>query len=341
MKLHRQTLSRKKSGKIQKHGFKQKRAIKALRAEIDLLHSYSTDTVYRLCYASMTYQYVSPNVEKLLGLKPEEMTGETFREMILEMRLVQDGMRKVEDFGGLEDSRKQGNTLKWQADYRLRTRDEREIWLSDISYPWLDEKGAIIGSVGALRDITDRVQAEEKLRHELVRMANTDMLTGLANRHFFFERLDQELKLQRRSKGHLSVMIIDVDHFKKINDRFGHPAGDEVLGQLSKVIQTCLRETDVAARIGGEEFGILLPDTSDEGAYWVADRIRNEVAKFTFEIGKEKMPLGCTVSIGVAGVRYGERMNATSLYKLADTRLYIAKHTGRNQVSMDEVLSLH
>jgi PAS domain S-box-containing protein len=231
--------------------------IEQLKGEISLLHSYATDTVYRLRYATMQYEYVSPNVEKLLGFSPDELTAMNFRDLILETRIIHDGMRRVEDFTGLETARKLGETLKWQADYRLRTKDGREIWVSDISYPWLGEDGGIIGSVGSLRDITDRVLAEETLREELVRLANSDALTGLSNRSHFFNRLEQELKLQRRSGNPLSLIVMDIDHFKRINDRYGHPAGDRVLLQVASVMLSCLRETDIAARLGGEECGLL------------------------------------------------------------------------------------
>ena len=317
----------------------EKQVIAELKAEIALLHATSTDTIYRLRYRSMTYDYISPNVVKLLGYRPDELNGMNFRDLILETRNIHDGMRTVDDFGGLEMARRQGETVKWQADYHLRTKDGREIWVADISYPWVDEDGAIIGSVGSLRDITDRVEAETHLRAELVAMANTDFLTGLHNRRFFFERMDQELKRQQRSGESLSMMLIDLDHFKKINDRFGHPEGDAVLKKIANIILSCLRETDVAARVGGEEFAVLLPETSDEGAYWVADRIRNEVAAHRFEL--RNVVITCTVSIGVAGSPKQDHLNGAQLYKLADTRLYIAKHTGRNQVSMDEVLNLH
>jgi diguanylate cyclase (GGDEF)-like protein len=249
-------------------------------------------------------------------------------------------MKRVNDFSSLEERREQGEVNKWQADYLVQTKDGRQIWISDISYPWFDRRGNVIGSVGSLRDISDRIHAEEQVKAELTRLANTDPLTGAANRRVFFERAEDEIKRNRRSRRSLSVLLIDIDHFKKINDSYGHDFGDHVIRETTKVIQTCLRETDLLARLGGEEFGVLLPDTPADGAFWVAERIRTAIAKHDFA-RDPKSPIGCTVSIGVADAIQDEAEDATRIYKIADTRLYIAKNMGRNQVSMDEIVALH
>jgi diguanylate cyclase (GGDEF)-like protein/PAS domain S-box-containing protein len=315
--------------------------INDLKSEIELLTSYSTDTIYRLRYDTMKYDYISPTVVRLLGFSDKEMRQINVRSLILETRIVNDGMKKVENFTNLEEQRKRGDVNKWQADYLMKTKDGRKIWVSDISYPWFDKDGTIIGSVGSLRDISDRIDAENKAREELVRIANTDSLTGLSNRRVFFSRLEEEIKRCKRSRNDVSVLIVDIDHFKKINDTYGHDVGDFVLTGAAQLMKSCLRETDLAARLGGEEFGILLPDTPAEGAYWVAERIRSQMAKHSFAAGEKQVPLGCTVSIGVAGARFDQNMDANALYKIADTRLYIAKNTGRNQVSIDELVHLH
>jgi len=315
--------------------------LRELKAEIELLTSYSTDTIYRLRYDTMTYDYISPSITRLLGYQPEEFRQMNIRNLILETRIITDGMKLVESFKNLEESRRKGEVAKWQADYLMRTKDGRKVWISDISYPWFDKRGAIVGSVGSLRDITERVEAEARVREELTRLAHTDVLTGLTNRKVFFSKLEEELRRLKRSKQEFSILLIDIDHFKKVNDLFGHEVGDRVLEAVADIIRSCLRETDTGSRLGGEEFGIILPETPAEGAYWVAERIRSSVAKFTHMTGTNKnIPVGCTVSIGVAGARSGDSGDATQLYKAADQRLYIAKNLGRNQVSMDE-LEMH
>lgn len=312
-----------------------------LKSEVELLSSFSTDVIYRLRYDTMKYDYISPSVTKLLGYNPAELMDMSVRTLIQETRIVSDGMKTVESYETLEENRRRGDVSKWQADYLMRTKDGRKVWVSDISYPWFDKKGAIIGSVGSLRDITERVEAESRVKEELINTANTDPLTGLVNRRVFFTRMEEELRRVKRSHTDISVLLIDIDHFKTVNDSYGHDAGDQVLTEITTLIQACLRETDTAARLGGEEFGCLLPETPASGAYWVAERIRTSIAKHSFMVSNGTQPVGCTVSIGIAGARFDEDTDAQSLYKVADTRLYIAKHTGRNQVSIDELVSLH
>lgn len=323
-----------------RHMFDYLARVNDLKSEIDLLTSYSTDVIYRLRYDTMQYDYISPSVIRLLGYTPTEMKTLNFRSLIRETRIVADGMRKVDSFSQLEHNRKTGDVSKWQADYLVQTKDGRRIWVSDISYPWFDGDGNIIGSVGSLRDISDRIAAEEMVKAELTRMANTDPLTGIANRRVFFERVDEEIKRIRRNGHALSILIIDLDHFKKVNDTHGHDVGDEVIREASRLICGCLRETDIGARLGGEEFGVFLPDTSAEGAYWVAERIRSAIAKHAFgeKLGKV---VRCTASIGIGETQGKEAVESTRLYKMADTRLYIAKNTGRNQVSVDELVAMH
>jgi diguanylate cyclase (GGDEF)-like protein/PAS domain S-box-containing protein len=314
---------------------------KKLKEELQLLTSYSSDTVYRLHYDNMRYDYVSPAIVKLLGFSPDEMKQVNFRSLILEIKIISNGVISVSSLDDLEQSRKNGDVNKWQADYLVRTKDGRKIWITDISYPWLDKSGKIVGSIGTLRDINDRVQAEEQSKEELIRLAHTDILTGLGNRRTFFEAVDKELKRNLRSKSNFSILLIDIDYFKKINDTYGHVAGDKILNELGQVMKSCIRDTDLIARVGGEEFGVFLPDTNEGGAFWVADRICKRVAKHNFFIKDSIMPINTTVSIGIASNQSKLEINSTDLYKQADTRLYIAKNMGRNQVSMDEIVQVH
>jgi diguanylate cyclase (GGDEF)-like protein/PAS domain S-box-containing protein len=315
--------------------------ISRLEDELELLTTNSSDTVYRLRYNSMSYDYVSPSIVKLLGFTPEEMMAMNFRSLIIDTKLISNGLQSVMHYGDLEEARRRGDVSKWQADYLIRTKDGRKIWITDISYPWFNERGDIIGSIGSLRDITDRVRAEQLIKDELIRLAHTDPLTGIANRRHFFEKVEEELKRIKRSGSEFSILLIDVDHFKKINDIYGHDVGDKMLTEIATLIQSCLRETDLCARIGGEEFSVFLPDTQENGAFWVADRICSRIAKHSFFVADGKTPMNLTVSIGVAGANSSSDLTSAQLYKNADTRLYIAKHTGRNQVSADEIVHLH
>lgn len=322
-------------------GLKMKTELDSLRKEIEFLTSYSSDTVYRLRYSDMRYDYISPAVTRLLGFGVEEIKKVNFRSLIVETRIVTNGMRSVDSFDDLEKKRKGGDVGKWQADYLIRTKSGDKIWVSDISYPWFDKNGDIIGSVGTLRDISERVQIEGQIKGELEKLANTDSLTGIANRREFFTVLDKELRRMGRSEEPVSVLIIDIDHFKKVNDLHGHDVGDIVLVNIGRIIKSCVRETDIAARLGGEEFGVVLPMTDSQGAFWVAERIRKSVMKHEFSLGVDKATISCSVSIGSATASQSDKKDSSELYKIADTRLYIAKNTGRNQVSVDEIMQTH
>lgn len=172
-------------------------------------------------------------------------------------------------------------------------------------------------------------------------MSDHDELTGLHGRQFFFDILEWELRRILRSRNDVSLCLIDIDNFRDINERYGRSAGDEVLCQIADIIAICCRDTDLPARLGGEEFGVFLPDTAVDGADEVAERIRKAVAKHEFKIS-DKLSIHCTVSIGIAGADYEDAMNtSTTLYRIAETRLYIAKHSGRDQVAKDAILNLH
>ena len=174
-------------------------------------------------------------------------------------------------------------------------------------------------------------------RARLVRSGITDVLTGWHNRRYLQTRLHEELARCRRERSALTCLMIDVDHFKRINDRHGHLAGDEVLRQLARCVDAEVRGSDVSARYGGEEFVILLPSTGIEAGRVLAERIRSAVAAESFEIENVAEPLPITVSIGVAEYRPGPsqedlKVAGEKLLALADLALYDAKAGGRNSV---------
>lgn len=173
----------------------------------------------------------------------------------------------------------------------------------------------------------DRKNRELKEANETVaRLASTDALTGLANRRTLREALQREIARAQRLGEHVSVVICDLDHFKSINDRYGHITGDHVLVSAATVFKNQLRPYDLAARYGGEEFVLLLPATSTDGAIVVAERMRSKIA----EIKLPDCPQQITVSIGVATWIAGEAPE--QLVARADAALYIAKSAGRNRV---------
>jgi diguanylate cyclase (GGDEF)-like protein len=161
-------------------------------------------------------------------------------------------------------------------------------------------------------------------------MAVTDGLTGLYNHREFYQSLRRELERARRYRHTLSLLMIDVDDFKRFNDRFGHPAGDIALQDISKLLRKCARTTDIIARYGGEEFAVILPESTPGGALMVAERIKSEVGAHNFILNASD-PVHLTVSIGIYSSLNGE-VSEDEIVSLADEASYIAKKSGKNRV---------
>lgn len=176
--------------------------------------------------------------------------------------------------------------------------------------------------------LTDENQ--EKILRQLYENSVHDPLTGVYNRHFFLERLNAELAYAGRHKAPASLLMLDVDHFKLVNDTYGHPAGDAVLKQIAATAKELVRIEDVLARYGGEEFVVLLRGIGLSGAGRAAERIRGAIEKAPTIL--EGQAISTTVSIGAASLACVGKPDSEALVSLADRRLYLAKHGGRNRV---------
>jgi diguanylate cyclase (GGDEF)-like protein len=172
-------------------------------------------------------------------------------------------------------------------------------------------------------------EQQRELLQQLYESSTRDGLTGLCNRRHFGDRLAAEVAFSRRHGTALGLVLIDIDHFKTINDRFGHAAGDAVLRQLGPAMKRQLRTEDIIARIGGEEFAVILRGIAIEGCARLADRLRGVVAATQFLLDTAQLPV--TISLGCASLR-GAETTAAVLNRLADARLYEAKRQGRNRV---------
>ena len=181
----------------------------------------------------------------------------------------------------------------------------------------------------ALNDISARKQLEAELFHQ----ASTDALTGISNRRYFMARGDQELRRARRFARPLAVMMIDIDHFKGINDTHGHAGGDLVLQEIVKFCIASLRGTDSIGRLGGEEFAVLMPETELRAAAEVADRLRQYIA--AQRIAVDAQIVHCTVSIGIAALQ-PQDTDMDALLQRADHALYLAKRSGRDRIIVAE-----
>lgn len=178
---------------------------------------------------------------------------------------------------------------------------------------------------------------QDELKHSnelLLELSNTDHLTGLFNRRFMMEALDKEVQRTIRKGGNLSLILLDIDHFKQVNDTYGHLQGDIVLQQVAVHLQKELRSYDCAARYGGEEFVAILPDSSLEESIFVANRIRLAIQGIRFDGSLESLSL--TVSLGVSWFSADQSPTVDGFIKQADDALYRAKANGRNRVEFHQ-----
>jgi len=206
-----------------------------------------------------------------------------------------------------------------------------------ILSPLFDDEGN--GNVSQVMisvfDISDWISYQNELlrsQTELQRLSQTDDLTQIPNRRSVMDRLTEELQIHKRKKRPLSMALLDIDHFKKINDKHGHHTGDVILRDMAQLVSGLLREYDVMGRYGGEEFLLVLPETCEEIAFKVADRLREAVAEHEFRVNERSHRI--TVSLGVACKDDEEIPSLEDLFKEADRCLYLAKKSGRNRTEI-------
>jgi len=179
--------------------------------------------------------------------------------------------------------------------------------------------------------IAENLLIRESSSEDLVRFAFTDYLTGLRTRGYFEQELDLEFKRAERRRQKFALLMIDIDHFKQLNDTLGHHAGDQVLRDVASILVKDMREIDTVARYGGEEFVIVLPETTQLGAMYVAERLRHAVEQAKFLAGSPRSIRRLTISIGVSVYDSDARFKR-ELIEASDAALYAAKHEGRNRV---------
>jgi diguanylate cyclase (GGDEF)-like protein/PAS domain S-box-containing protein len=264
--------------------------------------------------AESRFSYLSPVCEKLLGYKPEELIGHHFFET-----LTEEGMEITEQAMAIK---------KTSLSMPHRRKDGSEVWLDVTVNGEYDETGKLIGLHGIGRDATERRNMEEQVRQ----LAFCDTLTGLPNRRTLNDRLSQALVRSKREQLRLGLLFIDLDKFKPVNDEHGHAIGDWLLQAVAKRIENCLRASDTAARVGGDEFVVLLPSLqSPDDALAVAEKIRQALSLPL--ITRSQLTLSAAASIGVA--TYPEHgQTEESLFRIGDSAMYQAKKAGGNRVGM-------
>jgi len=204
------------------------------------------------------------------------------------------------------------------------TKAGRPVWVEANIVPLATSEGAPPRFAAIERDVTEEVGRE----HDLEGLAYSDPLTRLANRRHYEHVLHQELSRAARTRAPLSLTILDIDHFKAVNDAWGHPVGDEVLVAVSEAIRGALRAYDHAARVGGEEFAIILPGADRRVTRLVIERVRTHIASRSVRAGAQTIRVTCS-----GGLAWAEPDDTpASLNSRADRALYLAKNGGRNQV---------
>ncbi|HKJ88017.1 MAG TPA: diguanylate cyclase [Gammaproteobacteria bacterium] len=261
-------------------------------------------------------EYVNPSFERATGYSRGEVRGRR-------PSFLHDGRQEAEVEEELWRTVRAGRS--WKGELVSRRKDGRMFTGEETVSPVQDREGKIVRFVAVMRDVTERKRLERKLEHR----ATHDPLTGVCNRQRFQELLNQEAEEATRYGRPVSLILLDIDHFKQVNDSYGHAAGDRVLERVTEVLQGRLRASDVLGRWGGEEFMVLLPETSLSNARKVAEDLRASL-----ESASIPTVARVTASFGVTELKRGEPR--TELLRRVDEALYRAKEAGRNRVRASE-----
>lgn len=226
-----------------------------------------------------------------------------------------------------------GKTLAYETTYRIQAKNGSWKWFYDRGkVTKRSESGKPELVVGIVFDVTEQKQMEGQLAQQnkqLLELSMIDFSTKIFNRRALFEKLEQEKNRSDRYSNPFSILMIDIDHFKMINDSYGHLVGDKILIQVAETIGKIIRKIDFLGRYGGEEFMVILPEIDLPGGVNVAEKIRTKIQDSTFA---ENIKL--TISLGVAEYKVG--ISIDELINLADTLLYVAKKNGRNRVEASQ-----
>ena len=263
---------------------------------------------------------VNKKFTKLFGYSSDEILGK-------QTATLTPSIEKFEEYRQYFVQTKEGIIKSEELEYKKK--DGTLFWVKLEGNP-INKNPQELLILWSFIDITKEVY----YRKELERLASTDPMTHLYNRRYFGELATTVVKLAKRSGLVYSVIMVDIDKFKRINDTYGHTIGDDVIIALAKVLKYNNRESDIVSRWGGEEFVILLPQTKEDGAMIIAERLRKSVEALSVDDGNDKK-LCFTISLGVATADIDDCSDIEDIINNADKALYIAKESGRNKVAIN------
>ncbi|MEJ5033492.1 sensor domain-containing diguanylate cyclase [Acinetobacter sp. MYb177] len=277
-------------------------------------------------WETKTFSYIGPQIEKVLGWKQDSWrTVEDWA-----MRMHENDRAWVVDFCVAQSI----SGVDHEADYRALTSNGEYIWIRDVVHVVRKPDGEVDSLVGFMFDISERKRQEqelETLKKQLEEYSYQDGLTGIANRRFFEDSYQREWLNAQREQQPLTLMLLDIDYFKQYNDYNGHILGDACLKQIAQILKKSVsRPRDLVARFGGEEFVLILPDTSQASAIEVVERILQSIR--TADICHSSSPLDqrLSVSLGVKTIIPTHKNDKMAFLKEVDQNLYLAKEQGRN-----------
>ena len=286
------------------------------------LAEYSGDVIWHI-NKSYRIDFISTADETIRGFKREEVIGQSIWNIFKPegIKLVRE---KIEHHRQVEQVGNNMNVTRFEIEQR--TKDGKWIWTDITAAPHYNKYGRLVGYHGISRDISER----KRLLEELNRQATIDDLCQIPNRRHFMELAERELKRSKRYHHKLSICLIDFDNLKAINDSYGHMAGDRALSVFSKIVRTLIRDVDIIGRFGGDEFLVLLPETDEQQAYHVIERIRQvlETSPIVFQGDAYKI----AISSGITGLKdWTDTLD--DLLNRADEALYKAKQAGGNCIA--------
>ncbi|MCK7595366.1 EAL domain-containing protein [Pseudomarimonas salicorniae] len=286
-----------------------------------VLHSIADGVLTADQHLKITW--MNPTAASMCGWTESEALGKPVEQVL---DLVHEQTRRPAP-NPLTLALRERRTTGMQDDTVLLSRDGREIAVEDSAAPIFDDRGGLAGGVIVFHDVSER----RRLAREMAERAAHDSLTGLLNRAEFEARLAGALQTSGASDEVHSLMYVDLDHFKVVNDTCGHPVGDQMLREVSTVLARAVRVTDVIARLGGDEFGVLLPNCDLEAALRVCDTLLKQLGLFRFEHEGRRFRVGASIGLVLVD---GSVAPAEVLMQAADTACYAAKEAGGQQVKI-------